>query len=92
MMINEFNEKLGREVKLIDWDAIERVYMWHPAFDRTDAKKIAVELYKLLGVVPFLAMWDDATKAMQIQEEVTAAKQALESAKQKAEEFANLFR
>ena len=87
MMKSEFDEKLGKKSKYMDWEAIERVYMWHPSFDRTDAKKVTVDLYKLLGVRPFLEMYDTATKAMEIQEEVNRIGAQLETAKTKLKEF-----
>ena len=81
-MKSEFDQKLGKESKDIDWEAIETVYMWHPAFDRTDAKKVAVDLYKMLGVRPFLEMYDPAVKARNMDAKIQALKIQLTQAKE----------
>lgn len=89
MMKHEFDAMLGKEMECsdMDWEIVEMVYMWHPTLDRADAKSVSAKLYGMMGVRPFLEMYDTATKAKDLQAKVTEAKQALEAAKLDYDEF-----
>lgn len=50
MMRREFEEIIGSAVKKEEYDAIEFVYTWHPAFSNTEGKQQIADIYKAGGM------------------------------------------
>lgn len=80
MMISEFNETLDKECNEMDYEVVEAVYMWHPAFDREDGKRVAIELYRLMGVRPFLEMHPTAMKGKDLHDKCESLRAQLRAA------------
>ena len=74
MTKQEFEERIGGEVRQKDYDIIEYVYTWHPAISNTEGKDQIATIYKMGG----MCIIKDMQPTAKLMEELDAEKREAE--------------
>lgn len=83
MMKHEFEEIIGGFVKKEEYDAIEFVYIWHPAFSNEDGKQQIADIYKAGGMTVINDMSKRAVLNKDLEEMISKCRERMEFLKDK---------
>ena len=79
MMKTEFEDLIHGVVTVEEFELIESLYMWDPAFRNTSGKEDVGVLYKSFGIIIFKDMYPRAMKLKEIDEEIRSLNRAKDS-------------
>lgn len=86
MMKQEFEERIGGEVRQSDYAIIEHVYTWHPAISNTEGKEQIATLYKMGGMCLIKDMQPTAKLMDELDTEKRDAERKLKEIQKKIED------
>ncbi len=92
MMKEEFEERIGGEVRQSDYDVIEYVYTWHPAISNTEGKDQIAQIYQIGGMAIVLDMLETAEAAADLEKEMREAVTKVNWIKERQEILASSHR
>lgn len=82
----EFEERIGGEVRQSDYDVIEYVYTWHPAIRNTEGKDQIANLYKMAQMSIIKDMYETAQFMEKLDAERRVAENQLRKIKERIED------